>query len=58
MNDLSMVQTDINNPDPLSTDNVQLQLKSLVLDEQHSASQTASLSLVTLPKNEDTIEVT
>ena len=54
MNNISMVHTDIKNDSTLST---QLQLKPIVRDGQQSASQTSALSLVTLPKNQDTISV-
>lgn len=57
MNNISMVHTDIKNDRVLSTDNIQLQLKPIVRDAQQSASQASALSLVILPKNEDTISV-
>jgi hypothetical protein len=58
MNDTSMVQTEVPNGNSLSTDNIQLQLKSVVKDEeQHSSNQTSLLPLVILPKNHDDIVV-
>jgi len=55
MNDTSMVQTEINNENNLSTNKIQLELKPILKDEQNSTDQTSSLELVTLSKAQDNI---
>jgi hypothetical protein len=57
MNDTFMVQTEINNGHILSADEIQLQLKPILKNEQNSSNQTKPLELVILPKNQDDIVV-
>jgi hypothetical protein len=57
MNDISMVQTEVTNGNSLSTDNIQLQLKSVVEDEQYLSNQTSPLAFVILSKTQDDIVV-
>lgn len=57
MNDTFMVHTGINDENGLSTDKIQLQLKTTLSEEQHSTNQTPSLQLVILPKTQDDIVV-
>ncbi len=58
MNDTSMVHAGVPNGNSLSTDNIQLQLKSVGDEEDsHSINQTSPLALVILPKTHDDIVV-
>jgi len=55
MNDTLMVQTEINNENNLSTNKIQLELKSILKDEQQSTDQISSLKLVVLSETQDNI---
>jgi hypothetical protein len=57
MNETFMVQTEINDGNDLSTDQIQLQLKPILKNEQHSSNQMSPLELVILSKNQNDIVV-
>jgi hypothetical protein len=57
MNETFMVHTEINDENGLSTDKIQLQLKTTLNDGQCSINQTPPLQLVILSKNQDDIIV-
>ena len=58
MNETFMVHnTDINDEDHLSPNNIQFELKTVLSNEQHLTNQKSLLEFVILPKNQDDIVV-